>query len=438
MAESCWVGWWWWCKCVWAINCPTTVFFFFFFLKRHSPLSSAQEVFFLMSPFSLLQPSLLLFFPFPSSAAKKSDIFLLPLSPYLSVSDEGRDLLSRLTVWAGLRVCSPSPLLLPPSLPPCLSACLAVLPHHTSAQTTKTPFAASERVPACPGIPTSGENSLPHCYALIACQVPFLFCSLVFLPLFFLIFSLCLFHGSFLCWQHPLCVFTLHSCPGSLNGLFLSFLFFFSFWLIFMNFAVIFCCFVTDLPQHTHTLGDSPAVINVGFIVTQWEILVTFCFYLHVTDRKSTVRNTSCVWFELLMLLQACLWPGHCEGLQEGLDVRFCVCVYTPNIPCYTLLPPHIFSAPLLNLPHASPSLRVNAFVFPRRFVCLWVCSAASSVSSLLHCLGSSRAKLSQNPLLHLLSQISPVQSRGIVLLALQSILSLLWQMKRPQSHVWT
>lgn len=70
-------------------------------------------------------------------------------------------------------------------LPPCPSACLAVSPHHTSAQTTKTPFAASERVPACPGIPTSGENSLPHCYALIACQVPFLFCSLVFLPLFF-------------------------------------------------------------------------------------------------------------------------------------------------------------------------------------------------------------------------------------------------------------
>lgn len=140
--------------------------------------------------------------------SQTSSFSFLPLSPYLSVSDEGMDLLSCLTVWAGLRVCSPSPLLvlLPPSLPPCLSACLAELPHHTSAQTTKTPFAASERVPACPGIPTGGENSLPHCYALIGCQVPFLFCSLVFLPPFSLIFSLCLFHSPLLCWQHPLCV----------------------------------------------------------------------------------------------------------------------------------------------------------------------------------------------------------------------------------------
>lgn len=108
--------------------------------------------------------------------------------------------------------------------PPSLSACLAVPPHHTSTQTIKTPFAASERVPACPSIPTSGEDSLPHCYALIACQVPFLFCSLVclFSPPF--IFSLCLFHGSFLCWQHPLCLFTLLSRPGSLSGPFLCFL----------------------------------------------------------------------------------------------------------------------------------------------------------------------------------------------------------------------
>ncbi|KAI3377444.1 hypothetical protein L3Q82_008620 [Scortum barcoo] len=42
-------------------------------------------------------------------AAKKSDIFPLPLSPYLSVSDEGRDLWSCLTVWAGLRNNSVSP-----------------------------------------------------------------------------------------------------------------------------------------------------------------------------------------------------------------------------------------------------------------------------------------------------------------------------------------
>lgn len=146
--------------------------------------------------------SLLLFFLFSSCAAKKLDIF--PLLPYLCVSDEGMDLLSCLPVWAGLRVCLPSPPLLC-----CLSACLAVLPHHSSAQSTKPWFSASERVPACLGIPTGGENSSPHCYTIIACQVPFLFfffscLSSSLSPSFFL----CPFRGSFLWWQHTLCVFT--------------------------------------------------------------------------------------------------------------------------------------------------------------------------------------------------------------------------------------
>lgn len=131
----------------------------------------------------------------------------LALVHSIFVCDEGRDLLSCLSVWAGFRVCSPHSL-----LPHCLSACLAALPRNTSAAlTTKTPFADSESVPACPGIPTGGENSLPHCYTLIACQVPFPVCSLVIFPPLFPIFSLCLFHSSFLCWQH-----TLSSCPGSL------------------------------------------------------------------------------------------------------------------------------------------------------------------------------------------------------------------------------
>lgn len=163
---------------------PLTVFF-----RHQSPLSSAQEAFFnviLFTKFSSCYLCLLFFFLFLSFAANMSDIFLFH-HVFLSLSDEGRDLLSCLIVWAGFRVCSPLPTA--PLLPACLSACLAAPPHHTSAQTTKTLFAASERVPACPGIPTSGENSLPHCYALIACQVPFLFCSLVFLPLFFPSFS---------------------------------------------------------------------------------------------------------------------------------------------------------------------------------------------------------------------------------------------------------
>lgn len=102
----------------------------------------------------------------------------LPLVHRIFVCDEGRDLLSCLSVWAGCRVCSPHPL-----LPHSLSACLAALPQNTSAApTTKTPFADSESVPACPGIPTGGENSLPHCYTLIACQVPFPVCALVIFP----------------------------------------------------------------------------------------------------------------------------------------------------------------------------------------------------------------------------------------------------------------
>lgn len=199
-------------------NCQTSA------SLRHSP----QLRSFLMSPFhSVFRLS-------PSSAAPLSllvicsqQIVLLFLSLYLSVFfDESRDLLSCLTVWACLRVCSPSP---PPPLPSLL-ACRPVWQCYPATPVPRLQKPCLQLLRECqpvPGIPTSRENSLPHCYALIACQVPFLFCSLVFLPLFsFFIFSLCLFHGSFLCWQHPLCVFTLHSCPGPLNGPFISFLFF--------------------------------------------------------------------------------------------------------------------------------------------------------------------------------------------------------------------
>lgn len=75
------------------------------------PQSSALEVF-LMSSLSLSFQAVT--FLFLSFAAKMSDIFFHPLS----LSDEGSDLLSCLTVWAGLRVCSPLPILVP-SLFPC-------------------------------------------------------------------------------------------------------------------------------------------------------------------------------------------------------------------------------------------------------------------------------------------------------------------------------
>lgn len=194
-----------------------------FFFSPHTLLNLGG---FYLTRFSSCYLSML-FFLFES--ANMSETSLLPLSPGLSVSDEGRDLLSYLTVWAILRVFSPT---LPPSFSPCLLACLAVPPHHTSAQTTKTLFAASERVPACPSIPTSGEDSLPHCYALIACQVPFLFCSLVCLHFLFWFFFFLPFPFIFslsLSWLFSLLAapsFTLLSGPGSLSGLFLCFLFF--------------------------------------------------------------------------------------------------------------------------------------------------------------------------------------------------------------------
>lgn len=47
---------------------------------------------------------------------------------------------------------------------------------------------------------------------------------------------------------------------------------------------------------------------------------------------------------------------------------------------CPTLLPLHILSPPLLNLPSVSPNSQVNASVFRRHFVHLLGCSAASSI----------------------------------------------------------
>lgn len=114
-----------------------------------------------------------------------------------------------LTVWAGLGVCSP-PLPPPACLPVSLfgRACPTTPALRLQIPPPRPPrFAACERVPACAGIPTGGENSSPHCSALIARQVPFLFCSLVFLPSFSPSFShSASFMAPPLCWQCPLCV----------------------------------------------------------------------------------------------------------------------------------------------------------------------------------------------------------------------------------------
>lgn len=189
-------------------------------------LSSAQVFFNVTLSLSFQTFTFLCCSSFSSCHLQPTDLPSLSFIISFCFFDESRDLLSCLTVWACLRVCSPSP---PPPLPSLL-ACRPVWQCYPATPVPRLQKPCLQLLRECqpvPGIPTSRENSLPHCYALIACQVPFLFCSLVFLPLFsFFIFSLCLFHGSFLCWQHPLCVFTLHSCPGPLNGPFISFLFF--------------------------------------------------------------------------------------------------------------------------------------------------------------------------------------------------------------------
>lgn len=95
------------------------------------------------------------------------------------------------------------------------------------------------------------------------------------------------------------------------------------------------------------------------------------------------------------MWFQVCLRRGH---MRECLRIR-CqgVCI---NIPRCTLLS-HISLLVLLICfkHHAAcelPCLSCVPFFFS--FMCLRVCSAASSVSFLLHRLGSDEAKLSQNP----------------------------------------
>lgn len=57
--------------------------------------------------------------------------------------------------------------------------------------------------------------------ATLSLHAKFLSCFALssFFLFFFLIFALCLFHGTFLCWQ-PFCIFILHSCPGFLPPLF--------------------------------------------------------------------------------------------------------------------------------------------------------------------------------------------------------------------------
>lgn len=233
MAEHCWVCLWW-LKCVYPTTFLLSVCFLFVISSFYST-------------FRLL-PSVLLFFFFLSIAAKNQTA----LSPAFTTSfcfwwRQGFVELLDTVGWPqGL-------LAFAPLLLPCLSACLAELPHHTRAQTTKARFAASEWVPVCPGIPTGGENSLPHCYALITCQVPFLFCSLVFRPPFPLIFSLCLYHSSFLCWQHTLGVFTLHSVKVPQWPFYFLTLFILDY---FHELCCHLCCFVNDLSQHAGTQLD--------------------------------------------------------------------------------------------------------------------------------------------------------------------------------------
>lgn len=150
----------------------------------------------------------LLFLPFNFSQEVRPAASL-PLLLGVFVCDEGRDLLSCLSVWAGLRVCSPHPL-----LPRCLSACLAEPPLEPALLRLQKPRLHILR--ACQPVRAFPLVGRTHCHtATLSLLAKFLyrFALLSSSLLFSLIFSLCLFHSSLLCWQP-----TLSSCPGFLRG----------------------------------------------------------------------------------------------------------------------------------------------------------------------------------------------------------------------------
>lgn len=146
------------------------------------------------------------------------------------VCDEGRDLLSCLSVWAGLGAC-------------CLthSSLAACQPVWQSCLTTpalpRLQKARLQILRACQPVRAFPLVGRAHCHtATLSLLAKFLsrFALLSSCLPFSLIFSLCLFHSSLPCWQH-----TLSSCPGCLRG--------------FFTFIILIVCALSCLHAHHET-----------------------------------------------------------------------------------------------------------------------------------------------------------------------------------------
>lgn len=380
-------------------------YFSFFFFKIISSLQSA----FRRLPFcySSLSPH--------QSQPRSQTSSPSPFSRHIFVSDEGRDLLSCLTVLAGLGVRSPSPfllILLPPSLPVSLFG--RVTPPHQCSD-YKNPVCSFWESASLSGhsrwwgelIATLlRSHCLPSSFpVLLSCLSSFFFSPhFLTLPLSWL-FSLLA--------THSLCPhITLLSMFPQWPPYFLTIIVLVLFWLIFMNSAVMsltsHSTHDTLLPKKRvwfHPIRKQLQKLSPFDCSTVWNVVdlrappydfPLTCFYLHVLACLSQEYELCLVWW-------------HCSkrdqvSVRLQKRIRYQVVLHAALCSRFTF---YLYRYSICSVYHLAR--QVNAFVFQRHFVHELVCSASSFLSSLLHCLGSSsRTKLSQNPPLHLLSSISP------------------------------
>lgn len=184
-------------------------------------------------------------------------------------------------MWAGFRVCSPFPTAPPASLP-------AFRPVWQRRPTTPAPRLQKpclQLLRECQPVRAFPLVGRTHCHtATLSLLAKFLSCfALLSFYLFFPSFShsasfMALFSAGTTLFVSSRC--SLAQVPSIVSFFPSSF----SIWLIFHELAVsFFSCFVT----HTHTGTE---VINVGFTVTQCEIVDTFVF-LFACMLQSAVRN---------------------------------------------------------------------------------------------------------------------------------------------------
>lgn len=179
--------------CVCALNCSTTVcwFIYLFFLLSLSPvqLFFFQNVIQIHSVFRLLPFSAALLC-LPRHLEPRSQTFSSSLFHHISVSDEGRDLLSCLTVWAGLRVCSPSPLL--PTSPSSFFASQPVWQCYPTTPVPRLQKPCLQLLRGCQPVRAFPLVGRTHCHtATLSLLAKFLSCfALLSFLLFFFLFLL--------------------------------------------------------------------------------------------------------------------------------------------------------------------------------------------------------------------------------------------------------